>query len=200
MQPHPNTLFTPAEAAALTSLPVKAVNNAIDRKTIPLPRARRGGAGGRLLDVNALMSLTLERRLADRLAPALRRQVFAAMASAPRGPLLLDGGLLTIDLRPPRRELAALLRRLRRARAAVDSDPDVMGGVPVFRGTRIPVHLIATLSEQGSSETELLEAYPRLTAEWVRLAPVYARAYPLRGRPRAPARGADCHAASVAAG
>ena len=27
--------------------------------------------------------------------------------------------------------------------------------------------------------------YPRLTADMVRLAPVYAAAYPLRGRPRA---------------
>jgi uncharacterized protein (DUF433 family) len=60
-----------------------------------------------------------------------------------------------------------------------------MGGDPVFRGTRVPVHLIATLLGQGSTETELLEAYPRLTAEMIQLAPIYAAAYPLRGRPRA---------------
>jgi hypothetical protein len=48
----------------------------------------------------------------------------------------------------------------------------------------VPVHLIATLLEQGSTEADLLEGYPRLTAEMVRLAPVYAAAYPLRGRPR----------------
>jgi hypothetical protein len=29
-----------------------------------------------------------------------------------------------------------------------------------------------------------MESYPRLTAEMIRLAPVYAAAYPLRGRPR----------------
>jgi hypothetical protein len=49
----------------------------------------------------------------------------------------------------------------------------------------MPVHLIATLLGQGSTETDLLEAYPRLTAEMVRLAPLYAAAYPLRGRPGA---------------
>jgi len=54
----------------------------------------------------------------------------------------------------------------------------------VFRGTRVPVHLIAELLAQGSSQAELLEGYPRLTAVMIRLAPVYAAPYPLRGRPR----------------
>jgi uncharacterized protein (DUF433 family) len=54
----------------------------------------------------------------------------------------------------------------------------------VFRGTRVPVHLIAAMLEQGSTEADILKAYPRLTAEMVRLAPVYAQAYPMRGRPR----------------
>jgi hypothetical protein len=48
----------------------------------------------------------------------------------------------------------------------------------------VPVHLIATLVEQGSIEAEILKAYPRLTPEMIRLAPAYAQAYPLRGRPR----------------
>jgi uncharacterized protein (DUF433 family) len=55
----------------------------------------------------------------------------------------------------------------------------------VFRGTRVPVHMIATLLDQGTTAADLLEGYPNLTAEMVRLAPIYAAAYPLRGRPRA---------------
>lgn len=76
------------------------------------------------------------------------------------------------------------MRILRRARAAVISDPDIMGGDPVFRGTRIPVHLIATLLGQGSTIADLLDGYPRLTAEMARFAPIYAAAYPLPGQPR----------------
>src|SRR5207302_2054291 len=75
-------------------------------------------------------------------------------------------------------------RELRRARRLVVSDPEIMGGDPVFRGTRVPVHTIAELVAQGSSQAELLKDYPRLTADMIRLAPVYAAAYPLRGRPR----------------
>jgi uncharacterized protein (DUF433 family) len=185
MQTHEESLFTPAEAAVLTRLSLKAVNNAIDKRTIPAVAGRRAGHATRLLDLRALMSLTLERRLADRFVPELRREVFDALATAPRNRVSLEGGFLTIDLREPRRELATSLRALRRARDGVVSDPGIMGGAPVFRGTCVPVHLIATLLGQGSTEPELLEAYPRLTAEMVRLAPIYAAAYPLRGRPRA---------------
>ena len=46
----------------------------------------------------------------------------------------------------------------------------------MFRDTRVPVHLIAELVAQGSKPAELIEAYPRLTAEIIRLAPIYGRA------------------------
>jgi uncharacterized protein (DUF433 family) len=180
MQPH-ETLFTPTEAAVLTGLPLKAVNNAIDKKTIS---AVAGEEGGRLLDARALVSLSLERRLSDRIAPELRRQVFEALAESPHNVVSLEGGLVKIDLREPRRQLATSLRELRRAKRLAVSDPDVMGGDPVFRGTRVPVHMIAELIAKGSSPAELMESYPRITAEMIRLAPVYSAAYPLRGRPR----------------
>jgi len=183
MQPH-DTLFTPTEAAVLTGLPLKAVNNAIDRKTVAAVAGEDAGGPTRLLDARALVSLSLERRLSDRIAPELRRKVFDALAESPRNVVFLEGGLVKIDLREPRRELATSLRELRRARRLVVSDPEILGGDPVFRGTRVPVHLIAELVAQGAGGTELLEGYPRLTADMIRLAPVYAAAYPLRGRPR----------------
>jgi uncharacterized protein (DUF433 family) len=183
MQPH-DTLFTPTEAAVLTGLPLKAVNNAIDKKTVSVVAGEDAGRPTRLLDARALVSLSLERRLADRIAPELRRKVFDALAESPRNVVSLEGGWLKIDLREPRRELATSLRELRRARRLVVSDPEIMGGDPVFRGTRVPVHLIAELVAQGATETDLLGGYPRLAPEMIRLAPVYAAAYPLRGRPR----------------
>jgi uncharacterized protein (DUF433 family) len=181
MQTH-DTLFTPTEAAVLTGLSLKAVNNAIDKNTVS---AVAGEEGGRLLDARALMSLSIERRLSTGIStPELRRKVFDALAEAPRNTVTLEGGLIKIDLREPRRALAASLRELRRAKRLVVSDPEILGGDPVFRGTRVPVHTIAELVAQGSTPAELRESYPRLTAEMIRLAPIYAAAYPLRGRPR----------------
>ncbi len=50
------------------------------------------------------ISLALERRLADRFVPGLRREVFNALEDAPRDTLSLDGEFQKIDLRGPRPE------------------------------------------------------------------------------------------------
>jgi hypothetical protein len=55
----------------------------------------------------------------------------------------------------------------------IQVDSDIMGGAPVFRGTRIPIHLIA----------EMIEGCPSLTRETVESAGIYATAHPRRGRP-----------------
>ena len=177
------SLFTPAEAAVLTGLSLKAVNNAIDKNLVAAVVRPKSG---RLLDPLALLALALEYRLASRFFPDLRRRLFDALAASPRKTVLtVDDGLVKVDLHAPRRDLAASLRALRRARSLVASDPEVLGGEPVFRGTRVPVHLIALMVEQGSTEADILKAYPRITSEMVGSATAYIRAYPVRGRPRA---------------
>ena len=185
MGPSDNSLFTPAEAAVLTRLSLKAVNNAIDKNMVPAVVRSGTGASGRLLDQRALLALALEYRLASRFFPELRRRLFDALVASPRKAVLsLDEGLVKVDLQEPRRDLAASLRALRRARSLVVTDPEILGGEPVFRGTRVPVHSITAMLEQGSTEAEILKAYPRITAEMIRLAPGYVQAYPIRGRPR----------------
>ena len=44
----------------------------------------------------------------------------------------------------------------------LDSDPAVLGGTPVFSGTRINVDLIRSMLDQGDTPEALLEAYPTL--------------------------------------
>ncbi len=61
-----------------------------------------------------------------------------------------------------------------RACAMLVSDPEVMGGVPVVCGTRIPVRLVAEMRRQGASVEEILAGYPSLTAEQIALAKLYA--------------------------
>ena len=69
----------------------------------------------------------------------------------------------------------------------ISIDPRVCFGKPVVRGTRILVHQIAHLLEQGAEEVELRQDYPDLTPEMIAAAPVYARAHPCQGRARPPA-------------
>ena len=65
-----------------------------------------------------------------------------------------------------------------RNRTLVQSDPEIMAGAPVFRGTRVPVYVIADMIEQGTPINEILDGYPSLTREMVEYAEIYATAHP----------------------
>ena len=56
----------------------------------------------------------------------------------------------------------------------IEVNPRVMLGKPVIRGTRIPVELVVRKLSEGATETDLLDAYPRLTVEDIRAALAYA--------------------------
>ena len=56
----------------------------------------------------------------------------------------------------------------------IEVNPAVMMGKPVIRGTRVPVELILRKLAEGATEADLLDAYPRLTAEDLRAALAYS--------------------------
>jgi uncharacterized protein (DUF433 family) len=90
---------------------------------------------------------------------------------------------VVIQVKSVRLDLDLDLRKLERAENMIVSDSEVMRGTPVYRGTRIPVELIADILSQGAKPEEILEGYPALDREKVELAPLYVRAFPRRGRP-----------------
>jgi uncharacterized protein (DUF433 family) len=53
------------------------------------------------------------------------------------------------------------------SKAVITSSPDVMGGTPVFAGTRIPVATLFDYLEEGESIDDFLEGYPGVTREQV---------------------------------
>lgn len=56
----------------------------------------------------------------------------------------------------------------------IEVNPRVMLGKPVVRGTRIPVELILRKLSEGAAESDLVDAYPRLTREDIHAAIRYA--------------------------
>ncbi|QIN80687.1 DUF433 domain-containing protein [Rubrobacter marinus] len=58
--------------------------------------------------------------------------------------------------------------------ARITRNPEVMGGKPCVRGTRVTVGTILGLLADGHEEKEILEAYPYLELEDVRAALSYA--------------------------
>jgi len=63
----------------------------------------------------------------------------------------------------------------------VVSNPEIMRGTPVFKGTPIPVDLVANMLAQGGTAEEILEGYPTLNKEKIAIAPLYMRAFPNGG-------------------
>jgi uncharacterized protein (DUF433 family) len=45
----------------------------------------------------------------------------------------------------------------------VSRDPEVMGGAPVFYGTRVPVQTLLDYLEAGESIDQFLEGFPSVT-------------------------------------
>lgn len=56
----------------------------------------------------------------------------------------------------------------------IEINPKVMMGKPVIRGTRVTVELILRRLAEGASETDILDAYPRLTVRDIQAAMKYA--------------------------
>jgi len=56
----------------------------------------------------------------------------------------------------------------------IHSDPGVLGGKPVVRGTRISVELILEYVADGSSIADILAAYPHISEADVRAALAFA--------------------------
>ncbi|MGD9892089.1 MAG: DUF433 domain-containing protein [Dehalococcoidia bacterium] len=58
----------------------------------------------------------------------------------------------------------------------ISSDPKVMAGKPVVRGTRMPVEIVLRALAQNPNVQELFVEYPRLTMDDVRACLAYAEA------------------------
>lgn len=180
-------LYTPSEAAALSGIGVKAVNNAIDKRIIQAGRPPRGVGGKvalRALTEDDLLRLKLWYEVGGILSQERRERLFDAIRDQPLAKQVRADDLLIIDVAKARTQIATRTRDLAAAESAVVREKGVMGGEPVFKGTRIPVRLIATMLAEGVDEDEILSGYPKLDRRKLTLAKIWAAAHPRRGRPK----------------
>jgi uncharacterized protein (DUF433 family) len=177
--------YTPAQASALANLPLPAVHKLIERRLIRPRRLRTGRSIQRMLSREQVLYLRLEAE-GVRLLPVAARRAIAKKIESSSGidaVVLTEGSALVIQVKSVRLELDQNLKRLESAANMIVSDPEIMRGTPVYRGTRIPVELIADMLNQGAKPEEILDGYPALDREKIDLAPLYVQAFPRRGRP-----------------
>jgi uncharacterized protein (DUF433 family) len=185
-------MLTPTEAAVVSSIEVRDVNRVIDESILPKDFYRVNPDRTRRLFADACTfisfyfhaakSLTAEQRLRaiTVASPRLRQEPTSKLEKE----WTIRQEFLTIDLAPFLKSVHQKLAELGEARALVVEDPEILGGTPVIRNTRVPVYDVAASLAAGLPMTRILAAYPALTAEMASLAAFYATANPPRGRPR----------------
>jgi len=188
-------MLTAAEAAVVARVSLRDVNRTIDEHILPGDLYRIDDGRHVLADACPLISFYFE--TADQLTAEARldviRSVSPRLSASKHGQApeavakeywTIHVAFLTIDLAPFAHRAAERLKRLRKARDMVVSAPEILGGLPVIRGTRVPVYDVAASLSAGVPVASILAAYPTLDAEKVELAGIYADANPPRGRPR----------------
>lgn len=180
-----NSAYTPSQVSAITGLPLPAVHKAIEYKLIRAKRTRSGHLAQRLLSRSQVVYLRMEAQGLKSLPLATRRKIARALERNPKidAISISEGGVILIQVKSARKEVNTGLRRLHEAKRMVESDAEIMGGTPVYKGTRIPVQTVADMLRQGATVDEIVQGYPALTREKVELAPLYVQAFPRRGRP-----------------
>ncbi len=184
--------LTPTEAAVVSSVAVRDVNRVIDEKILPEGLYKVGRDRSRRFSADACAFISFYFMSANQLTSEERMRTIAAaskhLREEPSSKLekewIIRQGFLSIDLAPFLRSARQRLARLSAARALVVEDPDILGGTPVIKGTRVPVYDVAASVAAKLPAERILAAYPGLTAEALEMAAFYAEANPQRGRPR----------------
>jgi uncharacterized protein (DUF433 family) len=190
--------YTPAEAGVISGLGRKVIDNAIDKRVISTTSSDRGGAAvkagatkprrRRLISEPELLWVYVSHEARGAIPSEQRGELFNRYLSDQGARQLRVSSLVILDLADARARIAERAAKLERAKRNVVRDPKILGGEPVFRGTRVPVYDVAASARKGIPHERIKAAYSALGEDAIEEALLYSGAFPPRGRPRAPAR------------
>lgn len=182
-------LLTRREAAAITGATISVINKAIEQRVLPIHRE----GNQPLLGSDALALITIFDRAPIRLPVRVKQDVrrwvetekphrrkTSAEFAVGDGPLVIR---CTVEVR----ERAQAGERYARDRDRfIVSDPDILGGAPVIKGTRLLASAIARRIDAGDPFEMLQRERPDVPAGAFEAAYRYAKTNPQRGRPAKP--------------
>ncbi|MGF1485484.1 MAG: DUF433 domain-containing protein [Prochloraceae cyanobacterium] len=173
-------IFTPTEAAAFVCLSPKRVYKEIEYKIIEpvsdLPRLSFAA----LVYLRALKEINFEFSVQYRMS--LYQSLVKAIDESASN--LEFAKFFIIELNSITQELSELISLFNEWKIHLINDPTIMGGQTVFPNSRLSVHHIGKVIDRGEAIKNLIEDYPYLTKLDLKFAPLYAKAYPIIGRPK----------------
>lgn len=178
------------EAAVLSGAPEKTIRHELAARVV---RASRSGRRRRF-SPREVVYFSLVNGLPIGLDKVQRKDLFDLLATdkersghwrREKHRLVLEG---VVPVVLPTDELVKRIEErvgsFLRGRARVTSRPEVLGGEPVFEGTRISVRFVGERAKKGEPLDALLEDYPALGANDIEFARTYVELGRPPGRPR----------------
>jgi len=187
-------LFSVSEAAAIAEVSPETNRTALEKKSVAPSSKRKTGKAvryqfsvGDVLLVKVLVEFPFALSQEDKqsLAKILSRGSRTAARWSREGADLVyrSGDIqVSVECKAFREKVARNLSAFRWGRRRIVSKHDVLGGEPVFRGTRIP-H-VASLFRKGVPEKEIAEDFPVLSSRDLPYARLFSRLREKPGRPR----------------
>ena len=180
--------FSAREVAFLADVSVRAVDKAIEERVLAGIRAKARGRR-RMLPLHAVPYAAIVTRLPVMLSLATKRDLVRKLSERPTERMTAEpleiAPAVVIDVPAlVGSDLAERAERYGKAREDyIVADPEIMGGTPVLRGTRMTVYAILGRLEGGDTIADIIEDNPHLSREALETAALYARTHPLVGRP-----------------
>jgi uncharacterized protein (DUF433 family) len=189
-------LFSVSEAAAIAGVSPETIRTALEKKSIAPSSKRKTGkvvryrfSVGDVLFMKVLVEFPFALSKEDKqsLAKILSRgNRTAARWSREGADLVYRSGdmQVSVECTAFRQKVARNLSAFRWGKRRIVSTPDVLGGEPVFRGTRIPLQHVASLFRKGVSEKEIAADFSALSPRDLAYAWLFSRFSERPGRPR----------------
>ncbi|MEX2644394.1 MAG: DUF433 domain-containing protein [Acetobacterales bacterium] len=189
--------LSPNEVAVLSDVSARMVRKAVEEAVLSVGEAELPGLNRvfrRALDpvaVEYMTVMTVMGEIGWSVPKAGKMRIVEWLShadpeNAPWGHVVIHGPL-TLDVSVIAPRIAEARKRTaeyRRARAHwIVSDPDIMGGTPTIRGTRMTVYSVLGRLDAGETLQFVAEENPDIPLAALGAAAVFARANPLRGRP-----------------
>ncbi len=173
--------YTVAQAAVLTGVPQKQINQFLDRELHFLMTI---GPGFRAVRKEGLVCLRLNHDLSGALTVDYRLQVIKQVMSNPRIKCVsLPGGPVTVRTDLARTAVAVQLAKWRQTKDLVAQNEEVMSGEACLKGTRLSVYQLSDLFAECGRD-EVRDTYPDVTDLELEAAVMFAEMFPRKGRPR----------------
>lgn len=202
---YPHDIFVPiAEAAFIAGVSDRDMNRTVDEHILPDPLtrseddrlfARLGAAlAGFYFTAEDVYAAGLRRRVVEEVATKVhaRKNTSSILALHPESIRQVDWkvsvpgmsiGTIAVDVSSFVERAVIRIESIEKANALIVKDPMILGGLPTFKGTRVPVDVVVGSLKEGASPERILSAYSSLTDAHLKAARIYADVYPKRGRP-----------------